>query len=333
MPVNKDALSRYRWIDERLRNRRLPPPTLDVLIEYVSRKLGKGVAKRTIQKDIYDMRSSEELNYQAPIVYTPRTRAYSYESEDFSISNMPVSEFDLQGLEIAISILEQFRNLPVIRQFEDAILRIGSSLKINRERLKTQGMIRLDTPASYKGLEWITDIVESMKDRKMIRISYQSFSRDTPKEHWIEPYHLREYNNRFYLVGKSTRSGNRILTFGLDRMINLWPTDQSFDAPGFDDQAFFGSVLGISAPDQQPQRIELEFSPQQAKYIKSQPIHLSQQILKDSPSVCRIRLDLVINHELLMLLLSYGSGVRVIRPGSLANRIREEALAIGKLYA
>lgn len=334
MPVNRGALSRYRWIDERLRNKLFPKPTVEDIIGYVSDKMGKHIAPRTIEKDIYHMRYSEELNYRAPISYSRQTKTYQYEEEGYSISNMPVSEYDLQGLEIAISILEQFRNLPVIRQFEDAILRIASSLKINRERLKArEGMIHLDRPASYQGLEWITEMVEAMKEHLLVRIKYQAFNRESPREYWVEPYHLREYHNRFYLVGKSVRNGpGRILTFGLDRITDLWPTDKSFVPSDFDDAAYFGNVLGISTSDLKPETIELSFTPQQGKYIKSQPIHHSQRIIRDTRTRCLVRLELVINHELLMLLMSYGASVKVIRPKHVATRILEEALATARLY-
>ncbi|HUX83964.1 MAG TPA: WYL domain-containing protein [Chitinophagaceae bacterium] len=332
--VNKDALSRYRWIDERLRNKMLPPPTLEDILRYLSEKMGKQVSKRTLQKDIADMRYSGELNYQAPIEYSQASRTYHYSEEGYSISNMPVSEYDLQGLEIAISILEQFRNLPVISQFEDAILKIAASLKINRERLH-QGntLIRLETPSLYRGLEWITEIVEAMKQSRVLRISYQSFRRDAPTEHLVEPYHLREYLNRFYLVGKSTGSHPpRILTFALDRIIGVWQTGKTFDPTHFDDTEYFGDVLGISTSDTKPRLIELSFTPAQGKYIKSQPIHHSQRIVRDTRDQLIIRLKLAVNHELLMLLRSYGSQVRVIRPLDLASRIREEAEATLKLY-
>jgi hypothetical protein len=199
MPINKDALSRYRWIDERLRNKQLPPPGLQDLIRYVSKKMDQPVSVRTIQKDIEDMRFSEKLNYHAPIKYDRSNKIYYYGEEGYSISNMPVSEFDLQGLEIAISILEQFKKLPVIKQFEDAILKIAAALKINREKLEHgEKLLQLEMPVQYKGLEWLSDIAEAMKEHKIIRFAYQSFERNEPKEHWVEPYHLREYSGAVF---------------------------------------------------------------------------------------------------------------------------------------
>ncbi|MHB1922496.1 MAG: helix-turn-helix transcriptional regulator [Chitinophagaceae bacterium] len=332
MPINKDALSRYRWIDERLKNRRLQKPTLETLIQYVSGKMGKAISERSIQKDIEDMRHNEELNYHAPIVYDRSAKVYFYGEEGYSINQLPVSEYDLQGLEIAISILEQFKNLPIIRQFEEALLKIAASLKMNRKQMQSGTMIQLDTPGYYKGLDWIPQIVEAMKNREIIRIAYQSFLRDEPKEHWVEPYHLREYNNRFYLVGKSNQKEGRILTFGLDRMVNIWETGKKFNEENFDHAKYFENVLGISTPEQKPEKIVLSFLPSQGKYIQAQPIHASQKLIQLNDKECRISLELVINHELIMHLLGYGERVKVLKPVHLAQKIAAIAQAMVNLY-
>ncbi|RAJ10627.1 putative DNA-binding transcriptional regulator YafY [Chitinophaga skermanii] len=334
MPFNKDALSRFRWIDERLRNKRLPKPTLADIIAYVADKIEKPVGERTIQQDIQHMRSDTSLNYNAPIVYDRSSRTYAYSDDNYSIKQIPIDEADLQGLEIAIGILEQFRSLPVIQQFEDAILKIAASLKINRDNLETQGLIKFSKASQYKGASFIPDIVDAIKERSVIRIAYQSFGRDEPKEHWVEPYHLREYQDRFYLIGKSQQTrGGTVLTFGLDRLVDLWPTNQKFDEKNFDDASYFQHAIGITVPGEAPEHVELSFTPLQGKYIKSQPIHATQTLLTDNEEECRISIQVVLNTELTMLLLSYGANVRVIAPASLAEKLATEAKAMVNLYA
>ncbi|GAA4320463.1 WYL domain-containing protein [Compostibacter hankyongensis] len=337
MPVNKDAFARYRWIDERLRNKQLPKPTLEDLIEYVSGKMNGRIPKRTLQYDLHSMRYSEELNYKAPIAYHAAGKYYYYTDENYSISNMPVDEYDLQGLEIAIGILEQFSNLPMIRQFEDAIFRLASALKIGRASTDGNGgLIRLDTP-QYQGLEWVQTIAGAMKQKALLRIAYQSFESDAPKDYWVEPYHLREYRNRFYLIGKSRGDKGKsyrgdLRTFGLDRIRDIWETDMHFEEKDFDEHSYFKHAVGITVLDEQPQKIALSFTPQQGKYIKSEPIHPSQKIIKDDEKECRVALELIINHELFMILLSYGATVEVLKPASLRERIKAEAAAMQKRY-
>jgi predicted DNA-binding transcriptional regulator YafY len=333
MPKNKDAVSRYRWIDERLRNKRLKRPTLDDLIAFVSGKMDKTISVRTIQKDIQDMRHDPELNYHAPIIYDRASGTYAYEDDTYSIGNIPIDEADLEGLEIAIGILEQFRSLPVIEQFEDAILKIAASLKQNREVLEHKGLIRFSRATQYKGAALIPPIVDAIKNLDVIRISYQSFDRNEPKEHWVEPYHVREYQSRFYLVGKSQKAkGGTLLTFALDRILDLWPTDKKFDEKNFDDASYFQHAIGVTVPQGEPEKVVLSFTPHQGKYIKTQPIHPSQQVEADTDKECRISINVVINHELTMLLLSYGANVKVVKPKQLAEKIAAEAKAMLERY-
>lgn len=333
MPKNKDALSRYRWIDERLRNKRLPKPTLDDLVTFVSDKMDNTIAVRTIQKDIEDMRNDAELNYFAPIIYSRSAKVYQYEDENFSISNSPIDEADLQGLEVAIGILEQFRSLPVIQRFEDAILKIAASLKMNRKQLENRGLIKFSRGSQYQGAEHIPEIVDAIKNLEVIRIAYQSFDRTEPKEHWVEPYHLREYNHRFYLIGKSQKAkGGTVLTFSLDRIVKFWPTDKHFDEKNFDDASYFQHAIGITVTEGEPVDIVLSYTPHQGKYVKTQPIHPSQVIIKDDEKECRVGLKLVVNQELMILLLSNGARVKVLEPKHLADALKEEAKKMLERY-
>lgn len=333
MPLNKDALTRYRLIDERLRNTMLPRPSVNQLLSYVSEKMDRSISRRTLLLDIQHMRESPDLNYMAPIAFDRTRQGYYYEEEGYSINRMPVTEYELQGLEIAVSILKQFQKLPVIRQFEDAILKIADSVRVNRKKLEDEGLIHLDTPPDYKGLEWIPEIAEAIRTRNIIRIRYQSFERKEPREYRLEPYHLREYNNRFYLFARSLkdiRPGVR--TFGLDRIVDIWPTYDHFDARDFDETSYFKNAIGITVPEGKPEKIVLSFTPHQGQYIKAQPLHWSQRILLDNDEELRVELDLLVNYELMMLLLSYGSGLKIREPLSLVERFTQEAEAMLAQY-
>jgi hypothetical protein len=50
----------------------------------------------------------------------------------------------------------------------------------------------------------------------------------------------------------------------------------------------------------------LSFDDYQGKYIKSLPLHESQQTISDSENELQIKLKLYITHDFIMELLSYG---------------------------
>jgi predicted DNA-binding transcriptional regulator YafY len=326
MPYNKDAYTRYKLLDQRIRNTRKPAPTLADLVEYVSDKLGKSVSVSSIQKDIEAIRHDENLGFKAPLEYSKAVKGYIYTHSDYSIDKMDISEEDLQGLETAIGILEQFKGLPAIKYFEEAISKISASVQKNRDANK-ENIFLLDRPNKYLGAEFMHTIVEAIRDKRVIKIMYQSFSKPKPKEHVVHPYFIKEYEARLYLIANDIAPGkaSKFLTFSFDRIQGVKETYDSFQQAVVDKQNYFTNALGVSFIDGTPQKIVLSFAPTQAGYLKTQPIHHSQQILKDTDKEFRIELLLVINPELQMRILSNGSKVKVLEPKVLKDFIAAEA--------
>jgi predicted DNA-binding transcriptional regulator YafY len=326
MPYNKDAYTRYKLIDQRLRNTRIAPPSLQELIEYVSDKLGKQVSISSIQKDIEAMRHDANLGFNAPIVYDRYSKAYKYAEPEYSIDKMNISEEDLQGLETALGILEQFKSVPAIKYFEEAISRMSASVKKNREVSK-ENIFLLDRPNKYLGAQFMNTIVDGIRDKRVIKISYQSFNKLQAKEHIVHPYFIKEYDARLYLIANDIAAGKapKFLTFSFDRMQRVTDTYDSFKEEFVDKVNYFTNALGISHVDGVPEKIVLSFHPSQAGYLKTQPIHHSQTILKDTDKEFKIQLQLVVNPELQMRILSHGSKVKVMEPNSLKDFVAAEA--------
>lgn len=109
MPANKNALIRYKTIDNCLRNR-YRRWTLDDLVEacsdalYDMEGITKGVCARTVQMDIQIMRS-DKLGYNAPIEVYDRIY-YRYADPDYSITEMPLSIEACKLIKKAIILLE-----------------------------------------------------------------------------------------------------------------------------------------------------------------------------------------------------------------------------------
>ena len=82
-----------------------------------------------------------------------------------------------------------------------------------------------------------------------------------------------------------------------------------------------------------PEKVVLSFLPIQGKYIKTMPIHASQKVMKDSKTELKVSLELVINTELKMQLLSYGANVKVLQPKALAEELKQTAKAMVKAYS
>ena len=160
MPLNRDAFTRYRLIDERIRRR--PSPTLEELIAHLSEHLDRPVSKRTVQLDLQEMRYSQSLKFEAPIVFDRAGKSYSYSDIGYSINNLPVTADDLHGLEFAISLLDQFKELPAIKEFGEAIMKIAETVRFNKQSRGEESIIQFDRPNSYRGIEYIEQVVKAI---------------------------------------------------------------------------------------------------------------------------------------------------------------------------
>jgi predicted DNA-binding transcriptional regulator YafY len=257
-----------------------------------------------------------------------------YTDPNYSISNIPVSEEDLQGLEIAIGILEQFKELPAIKLFEDAINKIATSVKQSRESKNESKILLLDRPKRYSGIEYLSEIVDAIRHKKEMRIQYRPFNKTEGRKHTVHPYFIKEYQGRMYLIAKDIHptKESKFLTFAFDRMSDVIKMNQTFREDEMDKENYFNATIGISLTGEKPEKISLQFEPNQANYIKSQPIHHSQKILKDTKTQLIIALELVVNYELIAMLLSFGDKVKVLKPNSLSKRIKEIAVNVSNLY-
>ena len=332
MPLNRDAYSRYRAIDYRLRKK--PYPHLEELIEYVSDKIDKPVSRRTIQLDLQEMRYSQALNFAAPIIYDKKEKIYRYSDANYSINNLPVTADELHGLDFAISILDQFKHLPAIKEFEEAIRRIASTVKINKEARGESDYIQLDKPFIIKGIEFVEPILKAISEKRVLKFTYQKHGSKIISQNFLEPYLIKEAKNFWYVIGRRTNKGeNKILTFALDRIVDLQLTDDNFSEAEIDKKNFFRDVVGVTLGEGKPEKVVLSFTPIQGKYIKTIPIHHSQKLLKENEKEIRVSLEVVITHELKMQMLSYGENVQVLQPESLAEQVKQSAKKMQELYA
>jgi len=168
------------------------------------------------------------------------------------------------------------------------------------------------------GTENINEILNAIKNRLQITFAYQKFSDDAKSHRTIEPYALKEFKNRWYVVAKDLKD-NKVKTFGLDRLSELTTTKTKFEIPNdFNVNEHFKYCFGIISSDESlPQEVILSFDPFQGKYIKSLPLHESQVIIADSDDELRVKLTIFITYDFIKEILSFGEMVRVIEPVAL----------------
>jgi len=248
-----------------------------------------GFSKRTLQRDIKEIRTVFGID----IEYSKSQRGYfinQNENENMNFQRM-MEAFDL------------FNSLNLAQDL---------SPFIHLEKRRPQGTDNL------------YGLLHSIKNRLQIKFAYQKFWEEELSQRMVEPYGLKEFRNRWYIIAKDCKDNN-IKSFALDRLTNLEITNRTYHYPNhYQVEQSYRYCFGIISPnDEEPHEIILSFDPFQGKYIKTLPLHESQQILVDSDEEMKIKLKLCLTHDLIMELLSFGDNMKVIEPKSLADQIKQ----------
>lgn len=295
----RESIARYNLIIKKLRKR---PATFAEIEEYLAleseiQAYNFNVSKRTFQRDRDDIRSL----YNIDILF------------DFS-KKVYYIDFDEQP-EANERILEAFDTFNALN------LTDRLSKHIHFEKRKPQGT------------ENLYGVLHAIKNHTQIKFVYQKYWEDKFTERLVEPYALKEFKNRWYVLSKDL-GNNKIKSFALDRLTDLEILNKKFNFPeDFDVNEHYRYCFGIISPNgHQPQDVVLSFNAFQGKYIKSLPLHDSQQILIDNEDELRIQLKLFITHDFFMELLSFGENLKVLKPQSLIDDLKSTVRNIQSIY-
>ncbi len=290
-------ISRYLLILKKLKVK--PYSTYEELQSYIDSEfsylqmqddtLNIGFSKRTLQRDIKEIRDVFGIDIE-----------YSKSHKGYFISQSEAENMNFQRMMEAFDIFNSLNLASDLAPF------------IHLEKRRPQGT------------ENLYGLLHAIKNRLQIKFTYQKFWEEESSQRNVEPYALKEFKNRWYIIAKDNKD-SAIKSFALDRLSNLEITNQSYIYPKeYSIEESYRYCFGIISPNgQKPQDIILSFDPFQGKYIKTLPLHETQQVLVDTDEELRIQLKLCLTHDLLMELLSFGDNMKVIEPKSLMNQVKQ----------
>lgn len=328
MPVNRNALLRYKTIDHCLCNR-YRKWTLDDLIEacaaalYEFEGIRKGISRRTIQLDIQTMRS-DRLGYNAPIVVIDN-KYYTYSDPDYSILHSPLTERDMTELTEAVGVMKQMTGFPAMAGVSDLVSRMEEQVSMaagNREPL-----ILMERNDRLRGLEYVSVIYDALRNRCAQQMTYQSFKAQQPTTFVFYPYVLKEYNNRWFVLGKRKSKSRFMSILALDRIkeLHTLPDEPYFKPKQFDAEKYFAEMVGVSRNENdKPQTVKFWASQMDSPYFVTKPIHHTQEVVEQNEEgETLFSIEVIINRELMRAFLGFGPGVKVVEPKALAAYIKK----------
>jgi len=260
--------------------------------------LNVGFSKRTFQRDIKEIRNIFGVDIE-----------YSKSQKGYFISQSEMENMNFQRM---IEAFDMFNSLNLAQDLKPFI---------HLEKRRPQGT------------ENLYGLLHAIKNKLQIKFSYQKFWEDESNIRTAEPYALKEFKNRWYILAKDM-TDEIIKSFALDRLTNLDITKKSFDYPKtFDIEENYRYCFGIISPNgKKPEEIILSFDPYQGKYIKSLPLHDTQQILIDNDKELQVKLKLCITFDFVMELLSFADNMKVVKPKLLIKEIKQAHERAAKLY-
>ena len=336
MPANRNALIRYKTIDNCLRNH-YRQWTLDDLIDacsdalYEFEGIDKGISKRSIQMDIQMMRS-EKLGYNAPIIVYDN-KYYKYDDPDYSITNTPLSEQDLQVMSEAVEVLRQFKSFSYFANMTDIVSRLEDH--VTSVKQKTIPVIDFEKNESLKGLEYLDKIYHAIINKQTLQLKYRSFKARSANTIIFYPYLLKEYRNRWFVFGV-IKKDKSLRNLALDRIhhFEIAEKEPFIENTFFDPATFFNDLVGVTKGlNSKAEKVKFQAGRMDAHYIETKPVHKSQRCIERLPDGSVIfEIEVVINQELQREFLGFADGLQILEPQHLADFLKAKLERAAEKY-
>ena len=354
--VNKAAYVRYMLIDECLRT-----PGDGMTKKEIQAKISKKLAEIRGEQNVREIDRQEEgeeyndggqeisirqieydLNNMAEIFKFPfdleecktkdgRLVKYKYPDKNFSIRNMPISSTEAIHLQAVLEMLSRLKGLPQQKWINEAIENLSELHSVDVENVVE--FDRSDYSDISDKLEiYFGPIYDAIVSKRVIKVKWCSFNEGNV-EAVIHPYMLKQYNHRWYLIGKSEKNTIKIgggfkgiLNVPIDRMIQFseetvigYETKDVFEE--YDVEGFYEDLIGVTLTKAGPQKIKFRVTDKLKPYILSKPLHETQTPIREDNT---FSIKVHINYELRSLIRSHGVGLEVLEPQSLREEMRKE---------
>lgn len=201
--------------------------------------------------------------------------------------------------------------------------------------------------------------LDSIKNRKRIRIIYKKYGEEKCSQRIIDPYCVKLNKRRWYVLGRNNGNGKIIESYNqnstgddtkrkasrrikreyriyaFDRIIEATVLDKKFKVDrNFDAESFFNEYYGVYT-DGKAEKVVLHVYGKYQDYIENLKIHSSQRPVKlkdDQNEYTIYKLNLSLTPDFVSYLVSCGEFIKVIEPPELVDKVRNTLLAITKRY-
>ncbi|MBQ6186412.1 MAG: WYL domain-containing protein [Prevotella sp.] len=339
MPTNKNALIRYKYLDGLLSDYHHYYDIHDLTEKVNDMLYDDGfpeVTQRCIEKDINTL---EYAPFSAPIerFKMKGKNCIHYGNRSFSIFKKEISFEEQNLLREVLSTIGQFDGLDNFGWLED--FKIGLRIEERRQ------IICFSNNRYLRNSNLLGILFDSISNEVVLQLSYHTFSDETIRSIDFHPYLLKQYNDRWFLIGAAD-SDQKILNFALDRLDKVEPLPEKkyIECPE-DIYNRFEDIVGVTLYENcQMEHILCWVNDTSKEYVNTKPIHESYTLLKGKkelelhkqyPHLERgifFSIDCIPNYELIRELCSYGGNLVVLSPKPIKQEIKSRLTSHLKMY-
>ena len=281
-------INRYVWFVTTIYNR--GPITLEEIQHRFESHFGRG--EELSERQFHRYTDAVEELFDIEIKYSRSQRGYVIADRE-GIDNMGMRKWLIQTFSV------------------NNILHESQELK-NRILLE-------DVPS---GQQHLTTIVDAMRENVALSMTYHSFHREEPSTFEVEPYCVKLFEQRWYMLGMS----DKLRIYALDRIKALEPTERKFKLPKkFDAAKFFedyyGIIIGDKDFDVEPVALKVDWW--QSKYLRTLPLHHTQVEVERNDEYSIFEYRLCPSFDFRQKILSMGGAIEVLAPQKLVYQFND----------
>ena len=255
------------------------------------------ISKRSLQDNLKEFvevfKAEFDLN-----AHRGRERLWKYKDSSFTIFEQV--NLDVEMIRTAIEKLKSFQGDPRYDWLRFYLLGLEGGVEnyIN--------LMSFDNNMDYVGLEFMELLAQAIIHKYPVKLTYKPFGSDA-FEASIHPYHLRQYNQRWFVFGYSEEKDD-IQNYPLDRIESVEHLSKTYKETDIDFDEYFDEIVGVSNYKKSSvEKVLLKVAKKSIDYIRTKPLHFTQkeQKEKETDTHCFLQLEVKVNTELQMLLFSY----------------------------
>jgi proteasome accessory factor B len=323
MPRNAEVIRQWSILRDLEASRRL---TIDDLASRT------GVTTRTIRRDLEALQAAGfplfDETYEGKKYWTLEHRAFRrLDDTGFTLA-------ELSALYFSRTLVEGLAATPFQRDVRSAFDKLAGALTpgmrafLDRLPLVIQAKAEPGAHPTTARAKEVSQLLDATLNHRRVTMRYHSFSSNREKEYLVEPYRVVFAQGALYVVAFVPEYKQQ-RTFAVDRIRSLSLSEEKFEPMELEEDAFAHSLGVHQGP---PERIEILFDPQIARYVKERIWHASQEITEQADGGVRLRMNVSNDWSLRSWILGFGRLARVLSPASLGRQILAEMREASNAY-